>query len=115
MSTWHKYNAKKTVVDGVTFDSTAEARRYGELKLLERAGEILNLELQPVFVLQDGFKGQDGKRVRAVKYIADFRYFDVGTSAVVVEDVKGMETAVFRLKRKIFWKQYPEIDLRIVN
>lgn len=87
-----KYHAIKTVVDGITFDSKREAARYGELKLLEKGGYIRNLELQPTFVFAIG-----GKTI--FKYISDFRYFEGQTR--MVEDVKGMQTAVFRLKRKL--------------
>lgn len=92
-----KYRAVKTVVDGLIFASKAEARRYGELKLLEKGGYIRQLELQPEFVF-----ALDGKPI--FKYIADFRYFE-GLSRVV-EDVKGMQTPVFRLKRKLIEAQF---------
>lgn len=68
-----KYKNKKTQIDMYVFDSVAEARRYKELKLLERAGEISNLELQPRFLLQDSFK-KNGKTYRKIEYIADFKY-----------------------------------------
>lgn len=61
-----KYNNKKTIVDGITFDSIKESNRYIELKALERIGEIKDLELQPVFK----YLSEDGKRV-LFKYIAD--------------------------------------------
>lgn len=68
-----KYKNQKTQIDMYVFDSAAEARRYKELKLLERAGEISNLELQPRFLLQDSFK-KNGKTYRKIEYIADFKY-----------------------------------------
>lgn len=68
-----KYNNKKTQIDMYVFDSAKEAKRYKELKLLERAGEISNLELQPRFLLQDSFK-KNGKTYRKIEYIADFKY-----------------------------------------
>ena len=89
-----KFGAVKTTVDGIEFDSKAEARRYGELKLLERAGKIKNLERQPRYDLE----------VNGVKigfYKADFRYWDQATSQHVVEDVKGMRTPVFAIKAKL--------------
>lgn len=95
-----KYQERKTEVDGITFDSAAEARRYVQLKMLVAAGEIKDLGIQPEFILQPSFK--HGKRtVRAITYRADFRYTEVATSEVVVEDVKGMETPVFQLKAKM--------------
>lgn len=112
---YNKYNASKTVVDGIRFDSRAEARRYRELKLLQRAGEIKDLELQPSFLLVDGFKCR-GKSYRDVRYIADFAYIEIKTRLHVVEDVKGVETEVFRLKKKLFLKKYGNLyDLRIIR
>lgn len=105
----NKYGAKKTVVDGITFDSKREAQRYTELKWLERAGEIKDLELQKKFVLQPKYK-KNGKTVREISYIADFVYTEDGKQ--IVEDCKGMRTAVYKLKKKIFEYQYPELSIR---
>jgi len=92
----NKYRAKKTVVDGITFDSKAEARRYGELKLLVKSNQICHLELQPRYdIIVQGHK--------ICFYKADFRY-QIGMEDggdVVVEDVKGMLTPVYRLKKKL--------------
>ncbi len=101
----HKYNATKVTIDGHTFDSKKEAKRYGELKLLEMAGEISNLELQPKFdkfsingeILRYPNK-KNGALGSPVTYTADFRYVETG-KGVVVEDVKGMDTQVSRIKR----------------
>lgn len=101
----NKYNSHKTTVDGIKFDSIREAERYQELKLLEAAGEILHLELQPVVVIQDKFIYQ-GKTIRAITYRADFAYFDHAVNRAVIEDVKGMETDVFMIKKKMFLKKY---------
>lgn len=68
-----KYKNKKAQVDMYVFDSIAESKRYKELKLLEIAGEIQGLELQPRFLLQEGFK-KNGKTYRKIEYIADFMY-----------------------------------------
>ena len=100
---YRKYSNKKTIADGIKFDSKAEARRYKELVLAQKAGIIRDLELQPEFLLQDKFK-YNGKTERAVKYIADFKYFDVSKGVYVVEDVKGVQTEVFKIKRKLFLK-----------
>ncbi len=89
-----KFGAVKTTVDGIEFDSKAEARRYSELKLLEHAGKIKNLERQPRYDLE----------VNGVKigfYKADFRYWDQASSQQIVEDVKGMRTPVFAIKAKL--------------
>ena len=94
------------------FDSIRESQRYKELKLLERAGEISNLELQPRFLLQDSFK-KNGKTFSKMEYVADFQYIENGKT--IVEDVKGMQTDVFKLKHKLFEKKYPELELRIIK
>ena len=113
--TYRKYGNRKTVVDGKEFDSKAEAERYKELRLMEKADIIKDLVLQPEFLLQDKFRYK-GKTERAVKYIADFKYFDVRKGVYVVEDVKGVETEVFKIKRKLFLKQYgDEYDFEIVK
>lgn len=111
----NKYNAKITTVDSVKFDSGAEARRYKELKLLQQTGEIKDLELQPSFLLIEHFKCR-GKSYRDTRYIADFAYTEVKTGLQVVEDVKGVETEVFRLKKKLFLKRYGKIyDFRVIK
>lgn len=109
----HKYNAKRTLRDGVLFDSKREAERYGELKLLARAGVIRNLKLQPEYVLQDGFTDAMGQRHRKIAYRADFSYEEKGR--IIAEDVKGVRTQVFSLKRKLFLAKYPTIELRITR
>lgn len=111
----HKYGAKKTTVEGIAFASAAEGARYGELCLLERAGAIAELQLQPSYELQPAFIDQAGRRVRKIEYRADFAYIDVETSMQVAEDVKGVETAIFKLKAKLFKRTYPAIDLRIIR
>lgn len=108
----NKYRNKKVQVDMYVFDSIQESRRYKELKLLERAGKIQNLELQPHFLLQDSFR-KNGKTFRKIEYIADFKYIENGKT--IVEDVKGIQTEVFKIKHKIFEKIYPELELRIIK
>lgn len=107
-----KYNNKKTQVDMYVFDSAKEAKRYRELVLLERAGEIQNLELQPRFLLQEGFK-KNNKAWRKLEYVADFKYIENGKT--VVEDVKGFETKEFKIKRKLFEYKYPDLELKIIK
>lgn len=107
-----KYKNKKIQVDMYVFDSIAESRRYKELKLLERAGEITDLKLQPKFLLQESFK-KNGKTFRKIEYIADFQYIE--NNKVIVEDVKGMQTDVFKIKHKLFEKKYPDLELRIIK
>lgn len=107
----NKYKNRKTELDGHLFDSKKEAERYAELKLLARAGVIQGLQLQPVFTLQNGFTDNKGHRHRPITYRADFCYQEDG--ALVVEDVKGFETDVFKIKKKLFMYKYPEIDFRV--
>ena len=101
-----KYKAVKTEINGIKFDSKKEARRYKELKILEKADEIKSLELQPRFLLQEKFK-YNGKTIRKIEYVADFRYIDK-EGKTIVEDVKGMKTEVYKIKKKIFLKKYGE-------
>jgi hypothetical protein len=108
----NKYKNTKIVVDNIKFDSNLEATRYKELKLLERAGTITDLELQPRFLLQDSFK-KNGRTFRKIEYVADFKYIENGKT--IVEDVKGMQTDVFKLKHKIFEKVYPDLELKIIK
>lgn len=104
---YSKYRAKKTVVDGITFDSKKEADFYCELKMLRMAGEVIDFERQVTFELQPKFK-HSGKTERAIKYIADFvvHYKDGHT---VVVDVKGDKTDVYRIKRKMLLYKHPDM------
>ncbi len=100
-----KYNAKKTEVDGIVFDSRREADRYCELKLLQRAGKISDLRLQVPFELQPAFT-VNGKKVRPIHYIADFVYKENGQ--YIVEDAKGHRTKEYMLKRKMYAYRYKD-------
>lgn len=99
----NKYGNRKCKIDGFTFDSMKEGRRYAELKILLREGLIKDLELQKQFELQPGFIDADGKRIRPIYYRADFCYTDTETGKMVVEDVKSAatKTAVYKLKKKM--------------
>jgi hypothetical protein len=89
-----KLGSRRTFVDGIPFASKAEAKRYGDLKLLERANEIEGLELQPKYdLIVCGLK--------VCSYIADFRYRDRRTGETIVEDVKGFRTRDYRIKAKL--------------
>ena len=118
----NKYKAVKTTIDGIEFDSKREAKRYTELKILEKAGHITHLELQPEY--QITVNG-----VNICKYRADFRYFTVrqkenfygkdskgnyytktmtgDKEGQVVEDSKGFKTPTYRLKKKLVEASYP--------
>lgn len=103
----NKYNAKKRTIDGHNFPSKREAERYCELKLLLKAGEIRNLVLQPRFLLQEEFIDKNGVKHRKIEYVADFLYIDKDDKAIV-EDVKGVLTEVYKIKKKMFLKIYDE-------
>lgn len=97
-----KYGAKKTQVNGITFDSKAEAKRYEELLLLERSGLVSNIELQKKFVLLPSKRNADGYLERETAYVADFVYVD-SMAGLVVEDVKSpaTRTSEYVIKRKL--------------
>ena len=108
-----KYNNRKTVVDGITFDSRDEALYYEALKDLKEKGLIKDYELQPKFLLQEAFV-KDGKKYRAINYIADFRVINNDGSVYLV-DIKGMLTTEFKIKMKLFNYKYPDIELRLIS
>lgn len=94
----NKYANQKCELDGISFASKKEMRRYAELSLLEKARKITDLKVQPKFDLTiDGFK--------VATYMADFSYHDVELGHFVVEDVKSeaTKTPVYRLKKKLMW------------
>lgn len=101
-----KYHAKKTVVDGVTFDSKREANRYLVLKGMEEDGTIKDLRRQVRYELVPAFD-VDGRHYRPVYYVADFVYVEDGKE--ICEDVKGMRTDVYRLKSKLFARRYGKV------
>ena len=101
----NKYNNKKTFVNGIKFDSIKESKRYLELQSLVLAGAIDDLELQPRFEIVPQHKF-NGKTQAKRSYVADFKYNEGNN--IVVEDVKGFQTAMYRLKRSLFLTQYPQ-------
>lgn len=114
---YRKYHNTKTVADGIKFDSKLEAERYAQLKILERAGVIRALELQPSFELLPSFR-KNGKTWRKTVYKADFRYILADGDRIIIEDVKGSTaviTDVFRLKQKLFEYKYPNYTISIVT
>jgi hypothetical protein len=94
-----KYRNKKITIDGMTFDSKREAQRYAELRLMERGGLIHGLRCQVPFELIPKQKGE-----RAANYVADFVYTE--NSQQVVEDVKGVRTPVYKIKRKLMLERH---------
>jgi hypothetical protein len=109
-----KYHNKKTTIQGITFDSKLEAKRYIELKLLEKANEIEDLQLQPSFELQPSFK-KNGKTFRAITYKGDFSYIDKKTGKKIVEDTKGFKTRDYILKNKLFEYKFQELTIKEVK
>ncbi len=108
-TTLSKYNSKKIVIDGITFDSKDEGKYYEYLKKLKAQGKILNFELQPKYELQPSFK-KYGKTHRAITYAPDFLIYHVdGTEELI--DVKGMSTQQGEMRRKMFDYKYPELKL----
>ena len=94
----NKYNVaakEDRTYNGIVFDSKAEMKRY--------------IELQPVFELQPPFE-KDGVKYRAIKYKADFSYYDRKTYKKVIEDVKGHKTKEYQIKKKLLLKRYPAIN-----
>ena len=125
----NKYKAVKTVIDGITFDSKREAKRYTELKLLEKSGMITHLELQPKYdIIING--------VKICSYRADFSYYTVreenreqytnskgewivptktgDPEGQIVEDVKGFKTPIYKLKKKLVEASYPGTQIKEV-
>lgn len=99
----NKYHNKKVEYDGIKFDSTKEKNRYIGLKQLEKLGVIQSLQRQVKYELQPSFK-LNGKTIRSITYIADFVYIQDGVE--VIEDVKGMRTKEYLLKKKLFEYKY---------
>lgn len=93
-----KYHAKKTVVDGIEFDSAKEAKRFVKLRDMEEAGEIQGLLVQVPYEILPNFEC-DGVKYRGMRYIADFVYYRDGK--VVVEDCKGFKTPEYKMKKKL--------------
>lgn len=104
----HKYGAKRTQgADGYWFDSKREAERWGELRMMERAGYISELKRQVGFVLAPAVRMGARQRLKpAMKLIVDFQYRDLKTGQMVLEDTKGVETEAFRIKLHLLKDRY---------
>ena len=109
----NKYNNKKTTIDDIVFDSKDEALYYQALKDMKAKGLIKDFELQPEFILQEGFE-KDEKKYRAIKYTADFRVLTNNDYSYIV-DVKGMLTTEFKIKMKLFNYKYRDIELKLIS
>lgn len=102
-----KYNSKKISVDGITFDSQAEANYYCQLKILLKAGEIDGFCRQARFVITEGKNGEKG-----TEYVTDFVVFLPGGKYRII-DVKGVKTDVFKLKVKCLREKYPKLKIEL--
>jgi len=102
-----KYNSKKTVINGISFDSKIEGEYYKHLLSLKAKGVVHHFTLQPEFVLLEGFTDNYGKKHLPIKYKADFsvQYAD---GSIKVIDIKGMETPDFKIKRKLYCSMFPQ-------
>ena len=105
----NKYHSEKVEFRGEKFDSKAEFEYFLILSDMERKGEIRDLRRQVVFELQPSFKDSKGKTIRAIKYIADFVYYDREGKRHIV-DVKGVHTKEYQIKAKIMAYQGNEIE-----
>ena len=116
-----KYHNRKCTVTlpengkSITFDSEKEARRFGELRMRLQFNDIWDLRLQVNFTLQEGFTTAEGERVRPIVYRADFTYQELTPSGwrTVVEDVKGVRTKEYSMKRKMMLEKFG-VDIREV-
>lgn len=103
----NKYGAKKVTYDGKTFDSQKEAKRYAELRLLERGKVIKDLKRQVGFMLIPAQRDEIGRVIeRSVTYMADFVYVDCKTGQTIVEDTKGFKTKEYIIKRKLMLERH---------
>lgn len=110
-----KYFNKKITINGLVFDSKKEAARWQELNVLEKAGKIINLDRQKVYVLIPAIK-INGRTKPALRYVCDFAYFDLEKDEYIVEDVKSAYTQklpVFRIKQHLM-KYIHNIDISCI-
>lgn len=110
---YNKFKNTRVQVDNIFFDSKAEARRYAELRLLERGGKISDLRVHPTYELLPKFRDRDGKVQRAIVYEADFSYTEGPDQ--VVEDVKGAITRDYAIKAKLFRYKYATLVYRVIK
>ena len=113
----NKFHALKHTVDGITFDSRREARAYQSLKVLRDTGAILDLRLQPRFMVQDAFRTADGTKVRAITWRPDFSFVraEAPEQLCIVEckGGKATQTQAFQLRLKMFRAKWPGVEIQI--
>lgn len=108
-----KYNNRLVPFDGYTFGSSAEAQRYGELTLLEKAGQIHALRVHPRYVVVAAWDNADGVHEPAIRYEADFEFIE--GNEIVIEDVKGAETREWKIKWRLARMLYPDRVWRVIK
>lgn len=102
-----KYHNQKVEINGRSFDSKKESKDWMKLKSMEDSGLIKDLRCQVPFELQPKYTTKDGRKIRAITYVADFVYERDGV--MYAQDSKGMKTDVYKIKRKMFEYKYPDI------
>ena len=108
-----KFHSKQVVVNGIKFQSKLEGTRYQQLLWLLDADEITDLKLQPEFQIFEGYTDAvTGEKHRSRYYVGDFKYVDTKSHQTIVEDTKGVETDVFKLKWEMVQEKYPEYAFR---
>lgn len=106
-----KMRNQKGEMDGIKFDSKKEMKRYNQLKIFQRAGEIKNLRTQKAYLLQENYR-KNGKTIRKIEYKADFVYEKDGK--IIIEDVKASEKfqcPIYKIKKKLFEYKYPDLSI----
>ena len=108
-----KYGNRKIMLDGILFDSIAEMNRWAKLRQWEMAGAISELKRQVPYLVCPPVRLCEEDRASGIKYVVDFQYNHT-TDGLVLEDVKGIDTPISRLKRRLIKHQYG-LDVRIVK
>lgn len=107
-------DTEKRTCDDIVFDSVLEMKFYRDVVLPKvESGEITHYELQKKYILQDGFE-RNGKKVLPITYVADF-YIEYSDGHTEVIDIKGCPDTVAKIKRKLFWCKYPDIDYQWIT
>ena len=108
-----KYNAVKTQIDGIIFDSKKETEYYKNLLLLKQAGEVIDIKLQPEFELQEGYV-KDGAKIRPIKYIADFLVVYKDRHIEIIDTKGYRKDKVYLLKKKLFHYKFKSLTIKEV-
>ena len=107
-------DTEKRTCDGIVFDSVLEMKYFRDVVLPKKeSGEIIYYELQKKYILQDGFERNE-KRILPITYIADF-YIEYSNGRTEVIDIKGCPDTTAKIKRKLFWYKYPDVDYQWIT